>query len=376
MNVDIKKIIDLRMRLHRMPELSGEEIKTSAEVEKFVAKFNPDKIISLGKTGKAFVFDSGEAGQTVMFRAELDALPIDEPEEIFNKSLIKGVSHKCGHDGHIAILAGLAEAISRQRPKKGRVVLLFQPAEETLQGARTVIDDDEFKQIEPDLIFALHNLPGYPSNSIVVKKGNFTAATNGITIRLTGKPSHAAYPKKALNPTVATVRLLQFLHTEILKFEYKDFVLSTPVYTRIGTPDFGITPGDAEVKVTLRAFDYGDLDKMIGFVQNEVQKIAFKYKLKFRITYTDDAPPVFNSEEGVEIVVDAAIQNDFEIIEPKKPFKWTEDFGYYTIKYKGAFFGFGAGNLPELHDKKYQFDDNLLLPAIKMLFTIYSKTNL
>jgi len=375
MIVDIKKIIDLRMRLHRIPELAGNEEKTAEEIIKFTKKFRPDKVIRLAKTGIALVFDSGQKGETIMFRAELDALPIEEPEEIFNKGLTKGISHKCGHDGHIAILTGLAEAISHNRPKKGKVVLLFQPAEETLQGARNVIDDENFKEIQPDKIFALHNLPGFPQNSIIIKKDYFTAATNGVTIDLIGKPSHAATPKNAINPTVATVKLLQFLHTDILKYEYKNFVLSTPVYTQIGTPDFGITPGNAQIKTTLRAFDYGDLDKMIGFVQDEVKKIAFKYNLKYKITYTDDAPPVLNSEEAVKMVIDAAVENNFQIIEPKEQFKWAEDFGYYTIKYKGAFFGIGAGDIPDLHDKQYQFDDNLILPAIKLFFSIYSNLN-
>lgn len=375
MVIDIKKIIDLRMKLHRLPELAFQEEKTIAEIEKYFQKFSPDKIIKLAGTGRAFVFDSGKVGKTVVFRAELDALPIPESVEVFNKSLIDGLSHKCGHDGHMAILSGLAEAISHQRPQKGKVVLLFQPAEEILQGAHNVIDDPNFKEISPDWIFALHNLPGFAANSVIIKEGNFTSATNGLTIKLFGKNSHAYNPKAALNPTVAVVKLLQFLHKDILNFEFKDFVLSTPVYTRIGTPDFGLTPGDAEIKVTLRAYNYADLDKMIGLVQDEVKNICFSHKLKSKIIYTDDSAPIINNKEALEFVKQAAIENSNPIIEIDEPFKWTEDFGYYTIKYKGAFFGFGIGDSPDLHDNSYEFSDNAILPAIKMFYSIYTKIN-
>jgi amidohydrolase len=169
MTVDIKKIIDLRLKLHRMPELAGQEFKTAKQIEKFISKYKPDKVIDLAQTGKAFVFDSSKEGKTIMFRAELDALPIPESHDFLNHSLIEGNAHKCGHDGHMAILAGLAEAISQNRPKKGKVVLLFQPAEETLKGAIEVIDCPQFKEIEPDFIFAIHNLPGFEENSVTLQ---------------------------------------------------------------------------------------------------------------------------------------------------------------------------------------------------------------
>jgi len=376
MIVDIKKIIDLRMKLHRMPELSFEEKKTSAEIEKFFKKFSPDNTIKLGETALAFVFDSGKTGDTVVFRAELDALPIAESSETFNKSLIDGVSHKCGHDGHMAILAGLGEIISNERPKKGKVVLLYQPAEETLEGALSVIDNPKFNKLNPNWIFGLHNLPGYPANSIIIKKDNFTVATNGVTIKLLGQQSHSSNPKAAINPTVAVVKLLQFLHKDILNHKFNDFVHSTPIFTKIGTPNFGLTPGKAEIKVTLRANDYSDLDKLIGLVQDEVKKISFKHKLQFELNYTDDAAPIVNHADGVNIVQEAAEENNFKIIKIKKPLKFADDFSYYTIKYKGVYFGFGIGEVADLHNASYEFPDNFILPAIKMYYSIYKKTNL
>ncbi len=373
MRVDIKKIIDLRQRLHRMAELSMNEIKTSNEIHKFLQKFKFDKEIKIGETGLAFVYDSGKPGETIVFRSELDALPIAEPEDIFNKSLNKGVSHKCGHDGHSAILCGLAEAINYDRPEKGKMVFLFQPAEETLTGARTVLENKDFVNLNPAIFVALHNLPQYEPDSIIVKSGSFTSATNGVEITLTGKPSHAAYPDKAVNPTRATVKVLQFLLKDIYSADYKDFVLSTPVYTQIGNPDYGVTPGNAKIMVTLRAFDYADLDKMIGMVQDNVRIIAKNHNLKYRISYTDDAPPVENNKQLVELVKQTAEENNRKIIEIDKPFRWAEDFGYYTLKYKGVYFGYGMGDIPQLHNEYYNFDDNRLLPAIEFLYKFYKK---
>ncbi|MBN2892046.1 MAG: amidohydrolase [Bacteroidales bacterium] len=375
MTVDIKRIIDLRLKLHRHPELSGEEFKTAELIEKTLSKFSPDKIIVLAETGRAFIYDSGKEGKTIMFRAELDALPILEPDDTFNKSLNKGVSHKCGHDGHMAILTGLAEAISTNRPVSGKVVLLFQPAEETLSGARTVIDDPKFKEIEPDYIYAIHNLPGFNENSVIIRDGNFTSATNGISIKLTGNTSHAANPEKANNPTDATLELLDFFRKEITTRNFKNFVLATPVYTTIGSPDFGITPGNSEIKVTLRAYDYGDLDKMIGYVQDTVKMVAQKHNLKFDISYTDDAAPVYNNQRAIEVIKSAANENNLRIETIPEPFKWTEDFGYFTIKYKGALVGFGAGEGPNLHDKNYNFNDNIITHAVSFLYSIYKHYN-
>jgi metal-dependent amidase/aminoacylase/carboxypeptidase family protein len=163
------------------------------------------------------------------------------------------------------------------------------------------------------------------------------------------------------------------LSNELVKNKFKSFVLSTPVYTRIGTPDFGITPGNSEVKVTLRAYDYGDLDKMIGYVQEETKIIANKFKLKYKISYTDDAAPIYNNQHAIEAFKNAAKENNFKIIKVLEPFKWTDDFGYYTIKYKGALVGFGAGEISPLHNKEYDFQDNIIYPAINLLYSIYKQ---
>ena len=134
------KIINLRHELHKHPEVSNKEYETSERIYNYVKQFKPDEIIKFGKTGLAFVFNSKKEGKTLMLRAELDALPITENSKLKYSSVNKNIAHSCGHDGHMAIIAGVGDKISKKRPEKGRVILLFQPAEEVEQGAKDVVE--------------------------------------------------------------------------------------------------------------------------------------------------------------------------------------------------------------------------------------------
>lgn len=376
MNVDVKKIIDLRHKLHRMAELSGKEYKTSAEIENFIKKFSPTKIIKLSETGLAVVFDSGNPGLTTIFRAELDAVAVLEPKEFPNRSYVDGVSHKCGHDGHMSILCGLAEAIHNQPPTNGKVVLLFQPAEENVQGAIQVIKDPNFKVIEPDYIFGMHNLPNFPVGSVVYKKDIFNAATSGIIITFKGKPSHAAYPHLAVNPTKAVTTLLSVYQNEINKIGFQTKVIITPAFVKIGEPNFGLTPSTAEVFITLRTFNNDDLKLLKEKFFEIADKIAYQQQLKINFDEIEYSPAIENNKKAIDSLIESAIENDIAVIETTEPFRWGEDFGFFTQKFKGLFFGIGIGDSPELHNEMYDFNDNIILPAIKIFYSLYNKTNL
>lgn len=376
MQVDFKKIIDYRMRLHRMAELSGQEIKTSADIENFVKKYLPTKIIKLANTGLAVVFDSGTSGITTLFRAELDAIPITEPKESANRSICENASHKCGHDGHMAILCGLAEAIHNQPPVSGKVVLLFQPAEETLEGAHTVLKDPNFKEIEPDLVFAIHNLPGYEAGSVVIKRNIFNAFILGIIVEFLGKTSHAAYPNLAVNPTNAVFDFLNKLNKYLDSFSFESKFVVTPTHIKIGEKNFGLTPGDASIYITLRSFIEGELKTLKNKIFDLANSIGFNNNLKVRVYDGEYSPAIVNDKNAIEAVMEAAVENDLPIIEITEPFWWGEDFGFFTKKYKGAFIGIGNGNTPQLHDPEYHFNDNIIYNAVKLLFSIYSQTNL
>jgi len=371
-------IIALRHKLHKYPELSNHEFKTSERISQFMAQFSPDAIIELSKTGKAFVFNGKDSGKTVIFRAELDALPISEENETDYVSTNKGVAHVCGHDGHMAILAGLGRKIASHRPSKGRVVLLFQPAEEVEQGARDVVEDPNFQKIKPDYVFALHNVPGEEKHRILLKTGSFAAASRGMTVKLTGKTSHAAEPEKGISPAMAISQIIKELNLLIeSKDLFNDLSLLTIIHVQLGEIAFGTSPGYGEMRITLRAFENEDMQLLCKESENIIKNIAQNEHLKQEISYSEIFPATVNSTECVDLIKESADDCNLFSNFIKKPFKWSEDFGYYTEKYKGGFFGLGSGtNQPALHNPDFDFPDEIIETGVNVFFSIYKKLNL
>ena len=374
----IREIIELRHEIHRNPEVSNNEYKTSERIVNFIKKLLPDEIINLSKTGKAFVFKGKEAGKTLMFRSELDALPIAEQSSLTYSSINQSVSHVCGHDGHMAILAGLAQKISNEPPKYGKVVLLFQPAEEVEQGAKDMVEDPAFKRIEPDYIFALHNIPGIEKHNIVMKRGSFSAASKGMIIKLFGKTAHAAEPENGISPSNAISKIISQLNVLIEnKSLFNDLTLLTIIHIRLGEISFGTSPGYAEIRVTLRSFENEDMEVLTSYSEKIIKEISKAENLKCEISYSEEFPASVNNDECVSFVEQSAKQNNLEIEYLEKPFKWSEDFGYYSQQYKSCLFGLGAGIMqPPLHNPDYDFPDEIIETGINTFYSIYEKINL
>ena len=190
------RLQEFRRILHRYAERSGEEKQTATIVREFLEDCEPDQLITnIGGNGLAALYQGQTSRPTILIRADMDALPIPETVDLPHRSQTPEVSHKCGHDGHTAIVAGLAARFHEQRPTRGSVVLLFQPAEETGQGARQVLDDPKFSQFQPDFVFALHNLPGALKGQVLLREGTFASASKGLIIQLKGATSHASEPE-------------------------------------------------------------------------------------------------------------------------------------------------------------------------------------
>jgi len=374
----MKKIITLRHFLHQNPELSNKEYKTSKIIIDTIQKYFPDEIIQLNNTGLAFIYKSNEEGNTIMFRAELDALPITEKNNIKYISKKKGVAHSCGHDGHMAILVRLAQKISKNPPKKGKVVLLFQPAEEVGQGAKDIVDDCNFQKIKPDYIFALHNIPGVKKNTILVKTDSFSASSKGMIVKLLGKTSHAAEPHYGINPTIAISKIIKKLNAlNNNKKLFKDFILLTVVYIKLGENTFGISPGYAELHITFRAYKNKDMKLLSTESEKIIAAISKEEKLKYTISFCEIFPAIVNDKECVKLIIQSADENNLEVKTIDKPFDWSEDFSYYTEKFRGGFFGLGAGiETPTLHNPNYDFPDDIIEAGSKMFFSIYKFLNL
>jgi amidohydrolase len=359
-----QSIIDLRHQLHRQPSLSGAEADTAARIRQFLTPLAPDELIEgLGGHGLACVFAGAASGPTVLLRCELDALPIQESGDCPHRSSIAGVAHQCGHDGHMAILAAVALALSRQRPACGRVVLLFQPAEETGEGAAAVLADPRFAALQPDYAFALHNVPGFPLGQVLLREGPFSCASRGMVIELSGTTAHAAQPETGVSPAAAMCRIiagLSDLPADVRRHD--EITFATVVGARLGEKAFGTAPGQAAVWATLRSETNAGMQGLIDHAESLVGATSAASGLQAAIRYEDVFPATVNAAAAVAIVRRAVA--DLPLAELARPFRWSEDFGHFTAAFPGALFGIGSGEQSaDLHNPDYDFPDPLIAIA-------------
>ncbi|HZW59707.1 MAG TPA: amidohydrolase [Woeseiaceae bacterium] len=351
----------LRHALHTHPELSGHEVDSACRVREFFRPHEPDAVVGgLGGNGVAIVFNGREPGPTIMLRSELDALPIQEANRMPHRSQQDGIAHKCGHDGHAAILCAVGAELGRRRPQRGRVVLLFQPAEETGRGALAVVDDPKFAALRPDRVFGLHNLPGFPLGQVVVRAGTFTCASRGIAVSLRGRTAHAAQPETGRSPSAAMCHVIAELAGARERFGHSgELAFATIVGARLGERAFGVAPGTAEVWATLRAATDDTMAAMVRDCEQRVRAIAGDEQLQVETGYEDVFAATVNSARAVATV--RAACKGLDVAEPAEPFRWSEDFGAFTRLADGAFFGLGAGpDSRALHDEHYDFPDALI----------------
>jgi amidohydrolase len=370
---ELDTIIELRKTLHQHPEVSGQEENTARLIMEFFVEYSPDEVIeNLGGHGIAFRYNGENPGPTSLIRCELDGLPIPEKSSEKHASIKDGVSHTCGHDGHMAIVAGVGMQLSRKKPSKGNVVLLFQPAEETGEGAEKVLASKNFSGIKPDYSFALHNLPGYPENQVVIKKGPFAAASKGMIVKLTGKTSHAAHPEAGNSPTEALCKMMVAL--ERLPDAMKKFTLITVIHAKLGEISFGTTPGEATLMATLRAYEDNVMEQLTTYAEKLIHHIANDYKLQVDISYTETFAATENHPEAHKIVKEAAKKLKLKTKNIRIPFRWSEDFGHFSKISKSTLFGLGAGKKqPQLHEPTYDFPDEILSTGINTFLEIINE---
>lgn len=362
-------LIALRHALHRRPELSGEEKETAARIVTELGKYRPDEVLTdLGTHGVAAIYDSGKPGSTVLFRCELDGLPITEISTFGWRSEIEGKGHLCGHDGHMAILCGLAKQLSANRPARGRVVLLFQPAEETGAGAADVIADPRFERIQPDFAFALHNLPGLPLGAVGVRPGPFTFASEGLAIRLTGRTSHAAQPEAGVSPAAVMSGLIEALPALPRTLGHTPgHSLVTLSHARLGEAAFGISPGEADVWVTIRAIDDALQAELMQKAEQLADELAEAGGLEIEFSKHENFAAGHNDEEAVERIEAAAAALGAARVDVGDPFRWSEDFGRFGSVARTGLFVLGSGeDHPRLHNPDFDFPDELIGPGIAL----------
>ncbi len=364
---DLARLTAFRHARHRTPEVSGTEAATAQAVLDATVITSPDAVLTgLGGHGVALVHDSRRDGPTVMLRAELDALPIQERATHAHASAHPGRAHLCGHDGHMAILTGMAAHLSRRPPARGRVVLLFQPAEETGAGAAAVRADPRWPQIAPDWAFALHNMPGMALGAVAVARGPAHCASVGLRVRLTGRTAHAATPETGRSPAPCAARLVQALPG----LAETDAWL-TLCHLRVGDPAFGIAPGEAELWLTLRAVTDTGLKTLETAVQARIDAAATACGLTHSLTRHDHFPACTNHPDAVAVLDRAARAAGLPQGQTDLPMRASEDFGHFGHDARAAMALIGAGErCAALHSPDYDFPDALIAPGVALFAAI------
>ncbi|MFH1531932.1 MAG: amidohydrolase [Pseudomonadota bacterium] len=360
----------IRRALHSRPEHSGAEAQTAATVVSWLRHTAArDLVTGLGGHGLVARLPGRGGAPAIGVRAELDALPIREPNDLLpHTSQTPGCSHKCGHDGHMTMLLGLAHRLS-VTPPAGDVYLLFQPAEETGQGAAALLAEPRVRDLPLQGVLAVHNLPGFPRNSVVIRDGPFAAASVGLAVELVGRTAHAGEPERGRSPATALATLINWI--EALPQHATPFgaaVKATVIHARLGEVAFGTSPGQATVMATLRAGTEVALCSLQAHCRRELPGIAAGFGMAHRIAWHEPFPATINAPEVVEAVSDAARSLGLPMVEPARPMPWSEDFGHFTRHVPAALVGLGAGRRwAPLHSVEYDFPDALLPVGISLL---------
>ncbi|MGI5989397.1 MAG: M20 metallopeptidase family protein [Lachnospiraceae bacterium] len=369
---NLRKITQLRHELHSCAELSLHESGTKEKLERFIRE-NTD--FTVHDCGLWFWCrkDPAEPGTLppIAFRADMDALPIDEQLDLPYASVTPGVSHKCGHDGHSAALAGLALELTGMDVERP-VVLIFQHAEEIGAGGKVCAGlIDELKIGE---IYAFHNLSGFPEGAVVVRRGLTQPASKGLTIHFTGAESHASYPEQGRNPAWAIADLVTFIR-ELLIMPHLGMTLCTIVGMSAGKGDFGVSAGEGSLSVTLRAENESEMNELEREIRGKARQLQLRDGLDVNFKSYDEFPETRNDDAALDRVVGCAGWLGDSVIYMEDLWRASEDFGWYLKKCPGAIFYVGNGkDYPPLHTAAYDFNDRILPVAVDMMKEIEAES--
>lgn len=349
----------LRQRLHQIPEQSFGEVQTKKMLQEWLLEYTDSEVVDC--SAWFYAVKRGKGGPAVAFRADMDAVTGADGQ----------VGHFCGHDGHCAILAGLAEKLTGETPE-GDVYMIFQPAEEIGKGAMLSRKLLQEKQIS--CIYGLHNIPGYPKGEVLLRKGTFACGSTGLRIRMQGTPSHAAYPENGKNPGIALARLLLEAQSRADEIRKEHFLLMTVIGAEIGSSAYGVSASDGEIRMTIRAEKESVFRAYLKEIKTRAEQLAAQGGFTPEIEEIEYFPATENHEEQVETIQRAAKELQLPVRFLEEPMRWSEDFGYYLQETKGAFFGIGDGEeYPQLHTTAYSFPDEILPEAVKLFYTLATK---
>ena len=353
---DLSLAAALRHALHAHPELSGQETWTKARLMDFLKEHTHLALYDRGSWFYALCRGRGEG--KIAFRADFDALPIEETCDLPYRSQCPGMAHKCGHDGHSAALALLGLTLERTGADRD-VYLIFQPAEEVGAGGEACAA--LLKEEGIGEVYAFHNMPGYPLHTVALRRGTMNCASKGVTYRFEGVPAHASTPELGRNPAQAVAWMVSALPGLTRREDHRGLVMATVVQIDVGEPAFGISAYRGALLLTLRAQYQEELDVLSQQVTDLARQAAEEDGLTLTIEEQDVFPETANHPAGVERVEKAAQALGLPVVEMAEPMRGSEDFGWYLRQAEGAMFLLGDGeDHPPLHRTDFDFPDALL----------------
>jgi hippurate hydrolase len=364
-----KELMAVRRDLHANPELGFEEVRTSGIVAGALTALGVEVHRGIGKTGVVGVIKGQrtDSGKMIGLRADMDALPMSEDSTAEYCSKVPGMMHACGHDGHTTILLGTAKYLMQNRNFNGTAVLIFQPAEEGLGGAKAMVEDGLFEKFPCDAIYALHNWPALPAGVVGINPGPMMAASDKFEVIIQGHGGHGAHPYQTIDPIVVAANMVTALQTIVSRNVHplEAAVLSFGHIHAGSASAASVIPGQAKLVGTVRTFS-DDVQKLVETrMRTLIASIAEGYGAKAEFNYMRNYPATINTSSCAHFVADVATDlfGAERVVRDLTPSMGSEDFSFMLKKVPGAYFRLGQGGAEDgrfLHNPKFDFNDDVI----------------
>jgi len=359
-----EEISTWRRDLHAHPELRFEEYRTAAFVASKLKEFGVDEIVTgFGGTGVVGVIhgQNNTSGRSIGFRADMDALPIQEVNDLPHASTIPGKMHACGHDGHTSMLLGAAKYLAETRNFDGKIVLAFQPAEEGGGGARAMIDAGLMDKWNVEEIYGMHNMPGLPIGEFAVRTGPQMACPDKFEIIVHGKGGHGAMPHKSVDSTLVAAQIVVALQSIASRNinPLENIVVSVCGF-RTETDTYNVIPNTVRLRGTVRTFEKDVQSFVRARIDALTKSTADGYGAVAEVTHMSGPPPLVNHERQADFAAEIALSvcgvahRDFELS------MGGEDFSEMLLERPGAYLFVGNGDSADLHNPSYEFNDDVI----------------
>ncbi len=348
--------------IHEHPELALQETETAKYIAEKVKSFGYDVAEGIGKTGIVASMTLGDNKKTIGLRADFDALPVQEVNNLQYKSKVEGKAHVCGHDGHTTMLLGAAKYLSETKNFNGTVRLIFQPAEETMEGGPAMIKDGLFEKFPVDAVYGMHNMPALETGKFYFREGELMAAVDNWEIQLTGKGSHGSMPELGIDPIVCGSSLVMALQTIVSRnvSPWQNSVVSVGAF--LSGKAGNAIPQNAILRLTIRNMD----PKLREMVLNKVRSItkgqAEAFNCQYEIREGVPGAVLVNTPENTRWAADVArsVFGEENVIDTLHPYMGSEDFAFMLQKKQGTYCMLGNGDTYMVHNAKYVFNQDIL----------------